>query len=196
MPAAIWTASAQPITARQAIEHGYVDLGELADHADLAAATIRDALSRPPIEDPTVPLGALSRPAARIGGIASPDPMWSREQVAEFDRRRAAQDGQVSQSNPDLPDVSAEEARKQGLASIRTLSQELGLAPNTLRRWSRTYKRATLDRPAFPPEVAMARREPPHHRGRQHRLRNREAVMEWVIAHTNADSDVDALVAS
>lgn len=195
MPAATWTATAVPVSARQAVEGGYVELGDLRHITKLAKATIRDALSRPPIEDVTVPLGALARPAARIGGVASPEPLWSREQVDEYLRRREVQNSRVTQRNPDLPQVSATEARERNLASVEELAEELGLAPNTLRRWARTYRTVTADRPAFPPEVAMARREPPNHRGRQHRLRDRQAVAEWVLLHTRSGAD-DLVAAS
>lgn len=197
MPAANWTASAILLTPRSAVGSGYIDLRELADHTGLAEATIRDALSRPPVPDASIPLGALARPAARIGGLASPEPMWSPEQVADYDKRKLAQADQTgSQRNPDLPTVTIEQAEQRGLASVETLAEELGLAPNTLRRWSRTYRRATADRPAFPPEVAMAAREVPNHRGRQHRLREREAVAEWVIAHSSSRGESAELVAS
>jgi hypothetical protein len=184
MPAAIWTETASSVSAHRAVELGYYDLNMVVDHTGLSAATVRDALSRPPVEQDTVPLGALARPVARIGGVASPEPMWSPEQIAEYDRRRKLRD-QEGVSTPALPEVDAATAADQDLASIETLAEELSLATNTLRRWSRTYRDGDSSHPPFPPEVAIARREPPNHRGRQHRLRRRADVLHWVIAHTN-----------
>jgi hypothetical protein len=188
MPAATWTATAEPISPSDAVRLGYLDLDQLVDRTGLAAATIRDALSRSPIEDSTVPLGALARPAARIGGVASPAPMWSPEQVADFARRREAR-LRAGQTATVLPEVTATEARERGLASIEALAEELGLAPNSLRRWSRTFRTDSGGRAAFPPEVALAAREEPNHRGRQHRLRDRLAVIRWVRDHVNPVTD-------
>lgn len=184
MPAANWVEDAQQITVRRAYEDRYLDLADLADHVRLSQFTIRDALSRPKIEEPTIPLGALSRPAAYIGGKASPSPMWSREQVAEYDRRaKALREAPVN--TPQLPEVTAEEAEEQGLASIEKLAIVCGVAPNTLRRWARLY------RSEFPEEVAIAKREAPNHRGRQHRLRSQKAVQDWIEQHQASEGQDD-----
>jgi hypothetical protein len=182
MPAAIWTETAEPISARAAVEGGYFDLAQVVDHTGLAAATVRDALSRPPIEHAGVPLGALARPAARIGGVASPEPMWAPAQIAEYDRRHQ-QRAAAGPGTPELPEVTAADADARGLVSIETMAEEFQVAANTLRRWSRTYRDPTDGREPFPPEVAAATREPPNHRGRQHRLRNREQTRKWVREH-------------
>lgn len=182
MPAAGWTRDARDLTNELTNDpsqwRNWWTIEQVSDRTGLRIATLRDILARQPIQSDTVPRGALCRPAGRLG-LLSAVPLWSPEQIAEYDRRLAAQrtaEKDKSQTeSARLPEVNVATAQRRGLVSIGQLADELGCAPNTLRRFTRDYAQT------FPPKIAVAKRDPSSPHGRQHQLRNRTAVLRWLV---------------
>lgn len=184
MPAAQWTKQAVDLSDQPARVAGYLTRTEVCERTNLAPATLEDSLLRPKITDPTNPRGALCRPAARIGGVLRPTPLWTAVQVNEY-LRRVAQKSRMRRSNPrgQLPVLSAVTAEARGLASIKDIAQMVpartpggraGRAENTVRRYAR-------DNYDFPPEVARAS----GHYGPPRGYRDVSKVLAWIARHEN-----------
>lgn len=179
MAAAAWTKYAEDITGDRARWDDYLDAAQLSDRIGLAEATIMDILTRSPQEgDPRI---AIYRPAARLGQTRlSAVPMWKPEQAEQYlemDARRTN-----ASNRADLPVYSLQEATDRGLASTDELAAELGVAENSIRRWSREV-------PDFPPEVGQAERIPPFQFGPPRVLRSLDAVRRWVLENARLDDE-------
>lgn len=182
MPAAGWTRDARDLTNELTNDpsqwKNWWTIEQVSDHTGLRIATLRDILARQPIQSESVPRGALCRPAGRLG-LLSAVPLWAPEQIAEYDRRLAAQREAAKDDTPRtdarLPEVTPGQAARRGLVSIGDLATQLECAPNTLRRFTRDYA------DSFPPKVAVAKRDPSSPHGRQHQLRSRIAVLRWLV---------------
>jgi hypothetical protein len=130
------------------------------------ALDLTDSLTRREITNKSNPRGALCRPEARVGDV----PLWSQGQVDEYLRRKAAQEAREIE---DLPMVSTEEARKQGLVSTEEIATLFDQHDQTVRRWERYDE-------TYPAKVARRSRDgrsgPPEH------VRERAAVMAWAAS--------------
>ena len=184
MPAARWTLEAVDLSDRPSQVADYLTRTEVCERTHLAPATLDDALLRPKISDPANPRGALCRPAARIGGVLKPTPLWTEAQVAEY-LKRVKRKSKTRRANPrgKLPVLTAGQATAKGLASIKDIARIVparvpggkpGRAENTVRRYAR-------DNHDFPPEVARAS----GHYGPPRGYRDQVAVLEWIARHEN-----------
>lgn len=158
-----WAADARDFTddIEAAVREGFTTVGKVSDATGLSPETILDPLTREPITNPDNPRGALCRPAGRIGDV----PLWSPEQVAEYSAR-AARAGE----QPELPQVTVEEAAERGLISTEEIAALLNVHDQTVRRWQRNIS-------DYPP--AVARRVQPGRPGVREHVRERDAVVKW-----------------
>lgn len=158
-----WEADALDLTKDIRTAATYLAVGEVSDLTGLSTQTIEDSLTRKPITNEANPRGALCNPAARIGRI----PLWSRQQVDEYLRRRRAIEAEPT---PDWPTVSKDEAEEQGLVDIVTAAKRFGLHEQTLRKAQRFDA-------TYPKTVAVRSRDgrpgPPEH------LRRWDEIVEW-----------------
>lgn len=184
MAAARWTLDARDITRDPDTWGDYLTAQELSDLIDLGENTIMDTLTRR-VTDPTDPRIAIYRPAARIGPTRLNSlPRWTRDQAAEY-LRLFEQRGTLprAEDRRELPVYTAAAAKRAGLASTAELAELLGRAENSLRWWARSFRVATDDTPAFPPEVGIAERQPPDQFGPPRGLRKIRDVQRWVDAN-------------
>ena len=148
----------------------YLTVAQVSEQTGFSPTTITDLLSRVPITSATNPLGALSRPAARIGT----NPYYSKAQVAEcLKRRNASSDLYLGSTFTPLPKVSAEEATRRGLVSVVEIAKLADVHEQTIRRWKAREA-------GFPPPVALRERDEDGHSGVPFVVHEGVAVREWL----------------
>jgi hypothetical protein len=152
----------------------YLTVGKVSNLTGLSANTIRDSLTRKEITNPDNPRGALCRPVARFGS----EPLWNRDQVDEYLRRKELADAATS----DLPLISTEEARERGLVSTEEIATHFRQHDQTVRRWQR-YDR---DYPK-----AEARRSRDGRSGPPEHVRSLAAVIAWHDEKLAQGNDLD-----
>ena len=127
----------------------YRTVAQVSEATGFSPITITDLLSREPITSATNPLGALSRPAARIGT----NPLYSRSQVRDcLHRRNANVDMNLGGTYTPLPKLSAAEADARGLVSTVEIADMAEVHEQTVRRWK-------ARRADFPQPVALRERD-------------------------------------
>lgn len=143
---------------------------QVSERTGFSPTTITDLLSREPITSATNPLGALSRPAARIGT----NPYYSDAQIEECLRRRnAATDVTLGGGYTPLPKVTAAEAEKRGLLSVTEIADLAKVHEQTIRRWKSREA-------GFPPPVALRERDEDGHSGVPFVVHEGAAVRAWL----------------
>lgn len=158
-----WAAGALDLTGDIKAATAYLEIGRVADATGLSPNTIADSLTRREITNSLNPRGALCRPAAKVGDV----PLWSQEQVDEYLKRKEAQEHREAE---ELPMVSTEQAREQGLVSTEEIAELFDQHDQTVRRWERYDE-------TYPAKVARRSRDgrsgPPEH------VRELRAVLTW-----------------
>lgn len=145
-------------------------VAQVSERTGFSPITITDLLSREPITSVTNPLGALSRPAARIGT----NPYYSDAQIEECLRRRnAATDLNLGGTFTPLPKVSAAEAERRGLLSITEIAELANVHEQTVRRWKSREA-------GFPAPVALRERDEDGHSGVPFVVHEGAAVRTWL----------------
>ncbi|HET9144050.1 hypothetical protein [Actinophytocola sp.] len=157
-----WAAGALDLTGDIKAASEYLEIGRVADATGLSTNTIADSLTRREITNPANPRGALCRPVARVGDV----PLWSQEQVDEYLRRQAAQEG----NDNDLPLVTTAEATERQLVSTEEIATLFDLHDQTVRRWQRYDE-------TYP--AAVARRDRNGRSGPPEHVRELAAVLRW-----------------
>lgn len=153
----------------------YLQIPEVSEKTSLSPNTLRDALSRPPVTRVGNPMSALSRPAARISNV----PLYSKAQVREALALQAAAARKAASATVRLPLVTAEEARRTGLAGPVEIADYAGVHEQTIRRWAR-------DVDNFPPIVADCERGEGHPGG-PIKVREMSAVKEWLRSYVEGN---------
>lgn len=168
-----WAADARDLTDDIQTAATYLTVGKVSDQTGLSSETIEDSLTRRPISNKTNPRSALCSPAARIGNT----PLWSAEQVAEYQRLHAAA---AAAPRADLPTVSKAEADDQGLVDITTAAGRVGVHEQTLRKAQRFDVN-------YPASVAVRARDgqpgPPEH------LRRWVDIRAWAVDEGHLDAE-------
>ena len=186
MPAAQWTKTAIDLSDDLSLVAGYLGLTEVCAETNLEPSTIADSLLRPEIDNRENPRGALCRPAARIGGMLRPTPLWSRAQVRDYHERvQLREESRRMNARAELPVLTSGQALQQGLATIEDIArivppqvpgEPAGRAEHTMRRYARDYAGT------FPPELGIT----PGRGGPPRGYRNVDAVLRWVVEHERA----------
>jgi hypothetical protein len=159
-----WAKEAKDFTDNPSRAKGLLSIGDVSDMTGLAKATIRDSLTRRQVSSPTA-RGAICRPYARIGEV----PLWSPDQVTEYQRRASLANAQRANSDV-LPLISIGEAAERGLITTKDICAMLGLHDQTLRRYER-------DDETYPP--ALARQSRDGQPGVPEHVRDRAEVLAW-----------------
>lgn len=152
----------------------YLTVSAVSRLTGLAVSTIRGALSRTPVVNAANPLGALSRPKARIGS----KPLYSTEQAEEAKRRRENSAGRRhfgGQEEP-LPTITYDEASRCGFASAAEIAASVGLHEQTIRAW-----RAAAGPENFPKAVGNRERPEDQPKGAPSVVFERAAVLGWML---------------
>ena len=153
----------------------YLTVNQVSEHTGFSPKTITDLLSREVITSDQ-PLGALSRPAVRIGTT----PLYSQDQVTECLRRHSAS-GRSSVAST-VPKITAEQAQRSGLVTVQEIATEYGFHEQSVRKWaSRTRD--------FPKVVATRERDADRHSGVPFNLYRRDKVRTWLIANGKIADD-------
>lgn len=152
----------------------YLTVSAVSRHTGLATSTIKGALSRTPIVNEANPLGALSRPEARIGS----KPLYSQAQADEAKRRRENSAGRRHFGGQDepLPTITYEEASRCGFASAAEIAEAVGLHEQTIRAW-----RAAAGPDNFPKAVGNRERPEDQPKGAPSVVFERLAVLDWMV---------------
>jgi predicted DNA-binding transcriptional regulator AlpA len=152
----------------------YLNIAQVSELTGFSPTTITDLLSREPITSPTNPLGALSRPAARIGV----NPLYSNAQVEDCLRRRQVNtDLNLGGMYHPLPKVTAKEAAQRNLISVTEIAELAGVHEQTVRKWKARNS-------TFPPPVALRERDEDGHSGVPFVVHEKVAVARWLRNRT------------
>jgi predicted DNA-binding transcriptional regulator AlpA len=148
----------------------YLTVAQVSELTGFSPTTITDLLSREPITSAINPLGALSRPAARIGT----NPYYSTTQVEDcLKRRNASTDLNLGGTYTPLPKVSAEDAAARDLLSVVEIAALARVHEQTIRRWKARDAH-------FPPPVALRERDEDGHSGVPFVVHEGAAVRVWL----------------
>jgi hypothetical protein len=163
----------------------YLNLSQVSEKTGLSPNTLKDALSRPPVTREGNPMRELSRPDARISNL----PLYSKEQVRRAIALQAAAARVASGETVRLPLVTAEEARRAGLAGPIELADYADVHEQTIRRWARDVE-------DFPPIVADRERSEGHPGGGI-KVREMLAFKEWLrdYIESNTGTRVERIAA-
>lgn len=154
------------------VARSYLTVAQVSKLTGFSPSTITDLLSRELITAPNNPLGALSRPAARIGV----NPLYSPAQVDDCLRRRQVSDElNLGGTFTPLPKVSAEEAAQRKLISSTEIAELARVHEQTVRKWKSRHA-------DFPPAVALRERDKDGHSGVPFVVHEKAAVERWLRA--------------
>lgn len=167
-----WTLSATDLSATPKEAGRYLAVGEVSDATGLAQATILDAITRN-ISNADNPLIALASPAV----IFNKGPLWSTEQVDQYNAQQKAKTAGKALTSALLPRISPEEAQQRGLVSLRELAERSQQHEQTVRRWVKDQR--------FP--QAVARRKQEGEPGQPEHVYPQVDALTW-IAQRLADS--------
>jgi hypothetical protein len=168
-----WISEIPDLTSKLNQAGKYLTVPEVSEATGYSPDTIRDLLSREPIDRPQNPQMPLSRPAARIGTT----PLYSRQQVnACLKLQVATGDLYLGGSHTPLPKLSAIEADARGYLSVTQIKDLATVHEQTVRKW--------INRMGdFPPAIALRERGEDAHSGVPFVVRNPRAVALWLVDH-------------
>lgn len=141
-----WAESATPIESfEEASKH--LRIGQVSDATGLSQKTLEDSLTREEITNEQNPRRVLCRPRYRFGTM----PLWSEEQVKEYQDLAQEIEERRKREAEQLPLYSPAEAREKGLVTTKEIAERFGWHGQTPRRYQR-------DQQGYPPAVGRLRR--------------------------------------
>jgi hypothetical protein len=168
-----WITGIPDLTSKLGQAGKYLTVAQVSEATGYSPDTIKDLLSREPIDRPQNSQMPLSRPAARIGTT----PLYSKQQVSECIRaQEASGDLYLGGSHTPLPKLTAAEADALGYLNTTQIRILAGVHEQTVRKWTSRVA-------SFPAPIALRERDKDAHSGVPFVVRNPRAVALWLVEH-------------